>query len=911
MRRFSFCYLLLALALAGCGQQENAKTDTKSNAESTAAGAIAAEMPTGPLPKDVVPQHYDIQLTMDPDAESFSGHTEIRIELNRPRDVIWLHGWELRMDKAAIELADGSTLPATYEQVNDAGLVKLSLPETVEPQFATLVFDYTADFFSGLDGAYRVEAGGDWYVFTQFEPTHARRVFPGFDEPAFKTPYNLQFTIPESDKMVTTTPVTDTETLDSGMQQLTFAETKPLPTYLIAFAIGPLDIVEAAPIPPNDVRDRPVPLRGVAVQGKGEQMRYALEHTGELLAIMEEYFQIPYPFQKIDIIAVPDFSGGAMENVGVITFRDVYLLIPDPEKAPTWQLHAYVEVMAHELAHQWFGNLVTMPWWDDLWLNEASATWMEAKTVEIWNAEHPTEQGIAGTIARAMNADSLANARQIRQPVESHHDIENAFDGITYSKGGSVILMFEKYLGEDVFRDAIQYHLDRFAFGNANVFDFLESLSHISGKDIAPAFKSFLFQPGIPLVNVDVNCAEGKPAVTLSQSRYLPLGSKGDSNLEWDLPVCLKYGTESGVQEECVMLDEKQASFELSAQSCPAWVMPNAGGVGYYHWTLDDAGYADLLEAADKLDMMELLAVERSIKAAFAAGRMDTDAALDALAPLTDSDHFEVAEAPMSIVAMAKHYLVEDALKDEVAAYARELYSDYSLAEEFKPGKAPADATERDHHVSVARFLAEQGEVANLREAATQAGHALTGFGGDGEVHLDAVSPDYMSLALNVAVEESGAEFFEHLVTLFKTSENPLIRRTILGALGGATEPALTARIQELLLDPELKRNEVPRLLYSYAGEPENRVEAWNWLREHYDEVTALMAPDHASSLPFIAGGFCSTERAAEVQDFFADRVKELPGGPRNLAKAIEGIELCAAQKAAQSDSANAFFGGE
>ncbi len=908
MRRFSPVWLLLALALAGCGQQEKTEPAAESAAEDAGAGATG--MPVGQLPKDVMPQHYDIRLTMNPDDKSFSGHVEIDIELTRPRDVIWLHGWELRVDEAAIALADGSTLSAIWEQVNDAGLVKLSLPETVEPQNATLVFDYTADYFSGLDGAYRVETGGEWYVFTQFEPAHARRVFPGFDEPAFKTPYSLQFTIPEADRMVTTTPVTDTKMLDNGMQRLTFAETKPLPTYLIAFAIGPLDIVEADPIPPNDVRDRPVPLRGVAVKGKGEQMAYALEHTGELVAIMEEYFRIPYPFRKIDIIAVPDFSGGAMENVGAITFRDVYLLIPDPENAPTWQLHAYIEVMAHELAHQWFGNLVTMPWWDDIWLNEASATWMEAKTVEIWDAEHPTEQGIAGTIQRAMSADSLANARQIRQPIRSTHDIENAFDGITYSKGGSVLLMFEKYLGEDVYRDAIQYHLDRFAFGNADVFDFLESLEHVSGKDIAPAFRSFLFQPGIPLVDVAVNCDDGA-RVTLSQSRYLPLGSTADANKEWDLPVCLKYGTEGGVQEQCVMLDEKQASFDLAAQSCPAWVMPNAGGVGYYHWTLDGAGYAKLLQAADKLDMLELLAVERSINAGFAAGRLDTAEALAALAPLADSEHFEVAEAPMSIVTTAKRYLVDDALKDEVTAYARELYGDYSLAAEFTPGKAPEDATERDHHVNVAWFLAEIGNVEDLRAAAAEAGRKLVGFGGDGEVHLDAVSPDYMSLALNMAVQESGADFFEHLVTLFKTTDNPLLRRTVLGALGGATEPALTSRIQALLLDPALKRNELPRLLYSWAYTPENRVDAWNWLREHYDQVVGLMAPDHASGLPSMAGGFCSRERAEEVQAFFVERITELPGGPRNLAKAVEGITLCAAMKEAQADSANAFFGSE
>lgn len=903
MSRFKPGFLLLCgLALGACGQQE---PDAR-QAEATVADA--AEMPAGQLPKDVVPLGYDLQLTMDPDATGFSGHTEISIRLTEPRDVIWLHGWELQVSEAGIELADGSTLPATYEQVNDAGLVKLTLPETVQPQDATLVFDYTANYFSGLDGAYRVESGGDWYVFTQFEPAHARRVFPGFDEPAYKTPFHLQFTIPESDRIVSTTPVTDTESPGNGMQQYTFAETKPLPTYLIAFAIGPLDIVEAAPIPPNAVRDRPIPLRGVAAKGKGEQMKYALEHTGELLAIMEDYFQIPYPFQKIDIIAVPDFSGGAMENVGAITFREVYLLIPDPEKAPTWQLHAYIEVMAHELAHQWFGNLVTMPWWDDIWLNEASATWMEAKTVEAWDANHPTEQGIAGTIQSAMGADSLANARQIRQPIESTHDIENAFDGITYSKGGSVLLMFENYLGEEVFREGVQYHLEKFAFGNADVFDFLESLSHVAGKDITPAFRSFLFQPGIPLVDVALDCSEDKVSVNLDQSRYLPMGSSGEREFEWNVPVCLKYAADNGVQKQCMMLEQQQADFELQAESCPAWIMPNAGGVGYYHWTLDDSGYSALLDAADQLSMLELLAVESSIKAGYHAGRLDAAAALGALAPLADSAHFEVAEAPMSVIANAHDFLVDDALRDNVAAYARELYSDYSVAAEFTPGKAPAESTERDHHVTVARFLADTGEHEAIRKAATAAGHALVGFGGDGKIHMDAVSPDYMFLALGIAVQESGADFYDHLVTLFKGTENPLVRRGILNALGGATAPELTERTRTLLLDPALKRNEVPRLLYSYAGEQENQVEAWNWLREHYDQVIALMAPDHASDLPFVAAGFCSKERADEVQAFFAQRSQELPGGPRNLAKAVEVITLCEAQKEAQSASASAFF---
>ncbi len=895
--RHSLLCLLFCTTLAACSTQP-AVTGT----------ATDADVPTGQLPRDVVPQDYDLRLRMDPDATTFSGHAEIHVRLTKPRDVIWLHGWQLRVADARIELADGRSLHATYEQVNDTGLAKVTLPETVAPQDATLTFDYSADYFSGLDGAYRVETGGEWYVFTQFEPVHARRVFPSFDEPAFKTPFNITFEIPASDRIVANTPIVEKKSIGDGMQQYTFEATKPLPTYLIAFAIGPLDIVEGPAIPANAVRDRPVPLRGVATKGKGPQLAYALEHTGEQVAILEDYFGIAYPYQKLDIIAVPDFSAGAMENAGAITFREVLLLIPDPAKAPTWQLDAYAEVMAHELAHQWFGNLVTMPWWDDIWLNEAFASWTETKVMSAWDPEHPVEEGIARTLRYAMWADTFATARQIRQPIDSTHDIENAFDGITYSKGASVLQMFEQYLGEDVFREGVQYHLKRFTYGNADVFDFLESLSHAAGKDIAPAFKSFLFQPGIPLIDAEVNCTDDGVELALSQARYLPLGSRGERDMQWQLPVCVKYGSDGGVQQECVLLDEKQAQFELEAASCPAWLMPNAGGTGYYHWTLDDTAYAKLLAATDELSLLETLSLANGINPAFTAGRIDAATALDAIAPFADSKEYAVAEAPMPLITFVQEHIVADELRDEAAAYARALYADYDLAAEFSPGKAPEDSRALEHHVTVAEFLSDVGKHPGLREAATHAGHAATGFGGDGELHLDAVTPDYFYLALGVAVQESGADFYEHLVALFKASDNALVRGSVLGALGGATDPELTQRTRALLLDPALKRNEVPQLLGAFAREPENREVAWNWLRENYDALVGVMAPDHASRLPGIANGFCSEARAAEVQSFFAARINALPGGPRNLAKAVESIELCTAQKQAQQESANAFF---
>lgn len=898
--------LLLGLTLAACGQSEPPAGHADKTGPEAAAGQ---EIPLGQLPKSVLPEHYQLAFTMNPDDKTFRGEARIAIEIREPVETIWMHGKGLNVSSSTLTLADGETLDVGYEQVDESGVVKLALPRRVEPQKATLAFDYNAEFSDGLRGAYRVQEGEDWYVFTQFEAIDARRVFPGFDEPAFKVPFDISYTVPASDKVVANTPETVSRELENGMVRHEFATTKPLPTYLIAFAIGPLDIVEHAAVPANEVRDRPIPLRGVTVKGKGDQIAYALENTAGILKALETYFQIPYPYAKLDIIAVPDFAAGAMENAGAITYREILVLIPDPKTAPSWQLEAYASVHAHELAHQWFGNLVTMPWWDDIWLNEAFATWMATKAVERWNPDMPIDQDIAGRIATAMGADALATARQIRQPIESHHDIESAFDGITYSKGGSVLLMFERYLGEKTFQEGVQYHLKRFAWGNADVFDFLESLSHAAGEDIAPAFKTFLFQPGTPLIDFSVDCSKDTPAVMLSQQRYLPLGSEGDRNLDWDVPVCMSYGSGDSTSSQCSMFTAKQQRIELQqAQSCPDWVMPNDGGVGYYVWTLDDAQLNSLMGNIDNLNMLEQMSVVRSIKAGFSAGTRDTAQTLEKLDGLVDSEYPEITEAPMSLINDAREHLVSEELKDEVSAYARELYADYEVTDDFTPGNAPTDKVERQHHVSVAGFLANTGKDVQVRAAAAEAGQKLVGFGGDGKLHFEAVTPDFMGLALDIAVEESGADYYNHLVGLLKQSKNELVRSSILGALGGASEPELVSKTQALVLDPALERNEIPSLLFSYLGNEKNREGGWQWLKANFEQISSRMTPSHAANLPYAGANFCSQERAREVQEFFSGRIEQFPGGPRNLSQAVEVIELCAAKKKAQAASAEAWF---
>lgn len=340
----------------------------------------AALAPQGKLPADVTPSHYVLNLRIDPDKARFSGQVRIDIDIHSQVDQIWLHGEGIRASAARLLRADGTATDLDYHEMGGSGVVRLSASSPIAPQSAaTLAIDFSAPFSDSLDGLYTVEDGGLNYAFTQFEPISARKVFPQFDEPRFKVRYDISLEVRNDHLGFGNTPIVQREALPGDYQRLTLATTKPLPSYLLAFAVGDLDVVEYAPIAANTIRSEPIPLRGIATKNKGSRLDYALKHTAALLTTLEEYFGTPYPYAKLDLVAVPEFAAGAMENAGLITYRESLLLFTGEPSVS--QQRKYARIHAHELAHQWFGNLVTMPWWDDIWLNESFATWMAAKAV--------------------------------------------------------------------------------------------------------------------------------------------------------------------------------------------------------------------------------------------------------------------------------------------------------------------------------------------------------------------------------------------------------------------------------------------------------------------------------------------------------------------------------------------------
>lgn len=900
--------LLLAamLGVVACGRPEASRPPTIAPAAEEAIASVALpeppeeEAPEGRLGEAVVPTGYHLELQVDPQQESFSGVAVIDVELRENRRVIWLHGQRLEVEAASIVVAANGVpreVPVEYEEVGETGVAQVRLPEVFPAGAAQLRFEYTAPFNRALRGLYRVEEDGVGYAFTQFEATSARLAFPCFDEPAFKTPFEMTMRVKATDTAVFNTPELESTT-EGEYKTVRFAPTRPLPTYLVAMAVGQLDVVEHTAIGTSELRDREIPLRGLAVRGKGPELAYALERTGQLLLALEDYFGVPYPYAKLDVVAVPDFAAGAMENAGLITFREVLLLLGDD--APQRQRRAFAYVMAHELAHQWFGNLVTMEWWDDIWLNEAFATWMGNKAVDVVFPEHQSAISLLENVHHAMGVDSLVSARQIRQPIESNHDIRNAFDSITYRKGGGVLSMFETWLGEETFRDGIRAYIREHAWGNATYEDLLRALSEAAGRDIAPSFSSFLFQPGLPMLQVSQACEGESATLTIQQSRYLPEGSTGSRESTWSLPVCVR--TDQG--QHCEVISEAQGTIALD--HCPAWVMPNANGTGYYRFSMDRGALRALrMRGWRSLTAREKMAVADSLGAAFRSNQLSAAQLYPMLEAFAETDLRSVAEEPLGHIAFADDHLLEGSRRG-LRRFARQLYAPLWRRLGWSP-RSGEDGETALLRASVLRGLAMRARDARLRRDSVRRAHAFLGYGGDGELHSDAVDPNLVSTVLTVAVQDGDEAFFDHLLGRYFESTNALHRGMFLGALSQTKNPELAARLRGLALDERVRVNEMMTPLYYQMSMPEHREATWSWITENYGALASRLEAG-AGRLPSLVGFECSEQAAAAAEEYFGTWIQSVPGAPRNLASAVEKARLCGALVAAQRESAQGFF---
>ena len=866
----------------------------------------ADEVPLGRLPRTVTPEHVAIELRMDPKAEGFSGRARIDVSVNEATDVFWLHGRHLDFDKATITTASGEEIPLKVEVADEAGgVLKLTAPATLAKGKAKLAFDYRAKYDQQLQGAYQVKVGDDAYVMTQMEPLGARSAFPGFDEPAFKTPWDVTLIVPEMSKAFANTAEIGRDKVEDGWQKLRYATTEKLPSYLIAFAVGPWDVVKHADIPPNAVRSTPLQLRGIATRGRGKEMSYALEHTAEIVAALETYFGSPYPFDKLDLLAAPDYSFGAMENAGLIVYRETLMLGVD--KAPTLTRQGYWGTHTHELAHQWFGNLVTMPWWDDIWLNEAFATWMASKIVHQLKPEFHADRKLLQSSLSAMGEDSLASTRRIHEPVHAYTDVISAFDGITYQKGGAVLSMFESYLGEDRFREAVRLHMRKFARGSATSIDLMQSLAAQSDRagEMQAAFASFTDLAGVPFLRTDLECRDGrKPALTVRQHRYLPLGSKAADSRTWGIPLCVRYAHGSGTKKQCALIDGASSRIELDTEACPAWLHPNADGAGYYRFAVAADDQAALDAAFPQLGEREQRVYADSLSAAFHNGSLTVEQYLAALPRIASSPAREVVMAPSENLAwLWLHAATEGAQREALQSTIATVYQPRldALGLDAKDGDSDEDRLLRQ---ALVVLLSETARVPALREELARRGRKVLGIGGNGALQADAVASDQRAQALKMAGAHGGAAEFDAMEKHFRASVDQNLRAQLLAAMGRVPGEALQQRARALILDPSVKAGEINHVLYSQLDEPESRDAARAWYRENFEAIFAKAPQVWQARLPATeAIGLCTEADATQLHARYHQRMAKVEGGPRELAQTEEQVRLCDALRARHAGS--------
>ena len=906
-RRSCSALLVLLNVLAGCAPAGPAVGTAPPPAPSPPVVSTPPDPPPPQglhLPRTALPTKYTVELDVRTDDTKLSGAVTIDLTLAAATNVVWLHGRNLAVREARFDVG-GKAQPA--RAVADVKNERLGFvtAATMPAGAARLFVRYDAEVLGNSDrGVFREQEGGDWYVFSQFENTEARSAFPCFDEPNVKTPWNVTLEVGASQVALSNTQPIAESVSGPGRKTIKFTETQPLPAYLVAFAVGPFDLVDA-----GKAGRAKIPVRIATPRGAAREAAYATQITADLVGSLEDYFDIPYPYDKLDVVPIPTLiTWGAMENAGLITFFREGMLAPAGEDSEAFK-RRYATYMAHEIAHQWFGDLVTMQWWDDIWLNEGFATWITNKVVAQYRPEWNIDVARVRDDSKAMVSDSLVSARRIRQPIESPDDIANAFDAITYEKGAAVLGMFESWIGEEKFRRGIHDYLKRHAHGNATSRDFFAAISEKAGLDVGPAFSSFLDQPGVPLVAPAADCKPGDPKLAMAQERYLPLGSKGDPARTWIVPVCMRSAgsprqtsrspTAEPSDKVCGLLQEPKGEVPVPADACPASLVRNAGARGYYIAGYTPAVLDKLFRGGEKkLSPAERVALLRDVRALLVGGKLSAADVLGRLGPVASDADPSVVRGALAWLEEFTPAVVPAEIAPKFARFVQKALGPRARSLGFSP-KPKDDPETRFLRPLLLTFVANRGEDPAL--VAEGKARARRWLGGD----TTSTADEMVDAVLSIAAAHGDRAFFEELHAAAKQTSDVKRRRRLLQAMGQFRDPAIEEAAFELVLSNEFDiRDALSLFEHDKVMDPV----IFRLLTRHYDAIRKRLPSEVVGTLPELVQGLCSEEDRKAVEAFFKERSEKELGGPRRLAHALEFISICSAFRAHQVTSLATFL---
>jgi cytosol alanyl aminopeptidase len=824
------------------------------------------------LTKKVTPIFQQINLKVDPDSPTFSGETTISIKVNEATDTIEFYQLDLNIVKAEL-LDSGRVIPLSVTSHEyDIQHAKAASKLKAQNYKLHIVFDGKVNTTS--DGMYLAKFEGNNYLFTQFEDMHARRAFPSFDEPSFKIPFQLTITAPENQTVVANTLV-QRRSVKDGWQTVEFTKTQPMPTYIVAYAIGSLDSA--------DIPGLKVPGKIYTPKGQAGRTKFVAKHTAEILASLERYFGIDYPYDKLDLIAVPNFTHGAMENAGLVTFRSSLLLLDD-EPSVTEQKYP-LNVVAHELAHMWYGDLVTMAWWDDLWLNEAFASWMSTKVMLELYPEHNIQAELVQEGAFA--ADSSPTTKPVKKTVKSQTDVMDGL-GLNYSKGESILQLIESLVGEKAFQKGIQKYMQNNAWGNAQADDLWAVLSTVADFDVPALMKTYLEQPAYPLISFETDGS-------ISQSRYRLKGAQVKEQV-WTVPLVISYKKNGKINRTQLFLKDKVGKLAELAEA--DWIFPNDNALAYMRWQIPAKQLASLLKDINVLNVREKKSLLYNTEALFSAGKIELSqymAVLDVLAndldPIVGSG---VVTAFNDLV-----YLVDEDNKQLFAHFAQS---------KLLPWFTRLGITEQDN---------DSSDIRRLRSAVFAVLSRYTDTPEVNKISLD-LTQQYLAkpgsvpraiatAAMRNVARTGDASWFNKFKSVYVHDTDANIQSTI----GSAMTFSQNENIEKTL-DFALSEDVSPANVISFVARAtsakNNHDELYVWLQKNFDNLVQKMPAYHVARLPEYAATSCSQHDIEASELFFNGHKAKFDGMERSFDIALAESKQCLLLKESNQATFNAYL---
>jgi puromycin-sensitive aminopeptidase len=845
---------------------------------------VVAELNPYRLPRSVLPRRYELTLIPDLEAATFDGSVDIEVDVDSPTAEVVLNAIELEIDEAWA-MVDGERLDATVTLDDDTERAHLTLERELAPGPALVSLRFRGQLNDKLRGFYRSRFTDQQHTeriiaTTQFEATDARRAFPCWDEPDCKAIFAITLVVDEALTAVSNAAPISDEPLGDGRRRVRFADTMTMSTYLVAFVIGPLDATA-----PVDVAGTPTRL--VYPAGKGHLTAFGTEVADYSLRYLADYFDLPYPGDSMDLVAIPDFAFGAMENVGCVTFRET-LLLADPQHATQGELQNVVDVIAHELAHMWFGNLVTMKWWNGIWLNEAFATFMELKVTDAFRPEWERWVGFGLARSTAFDTDALETTRPIEYPVVSPHDAEGMFDVLTYEKGAAVVRMLEQYLGEARFRSGIRKYMATHRYGNTETTDLWDAIEEASGDPVRRIMDSWIFQGGHPIVSV--SASDDGRVLHLSQERfrYLP---EPDTDARWAVPLQLRYGTASGaIVTTRALLDED--TLDIPLDEPVTWVVANAEGHGFYRvrWS------APLRAALATQAQVGLSDIERY-------GLVD-DTWASVLAGSTPASEFLALADSFS----GEHDVsVWRRLLGALDQMERLLEGDARVALQARVRALVGPALDR------LGWDGREGDTDRDRELRGALIAALAVLGADSTAQVrvaelfaryradsTSVEPNVAAGVVRATAALAGPAEVDSLIDGFRHGSTPQEEQRFLYALADVRHPEQMERVLELAMTPEVRTQNAPFLIGACIANRDNGARAWRLVHERWDEMNERFPSNSIVRMLHGIRSVSDPVLAADVEAFVSEH--PVPQARHTLLQHLERMQVSVAFRAREAD---------